>query len=334
LKFGLAIPNCGEGLIYPAGLANNKSLVNLSMKAEELGFDSVWGNDHISTQKYLREMPAGPPNFFEPLITHAFIAQATKRIRMGTGIVVLPYRNPVVLAKQVATLDVLSGGRLVLGIGTGAYKEEFEGINPGWKYEDRGTLMDEAIEALRLLLTKPKADYEGKYIQFHDVQMFPKPKQKPLPLWMGGNSPRVLRRAAQMGEGWLPACLTPREVRIGIKRIREHAKKVHRDISRLDVGPQYMVSVASTTEKASGNFKRSLSYKHLVSLRKTTLKGQSPDSYQQANLIDTPTKVIEHIDALDRAGVTYLPALIFMAETYDGIVEQATRFASEVMPSF
>jgi probable F420-dependent oxidoreductase len=334
LKFGLAIPNCSEGLVYPVGLANHRSLVNLAIKAEELGFDSVWGNDHISTQKYLRGISTRPPNFFEPLITHAFIAQATQRIRTGTGIVVLPYRNPVVLAKQVATLDFMSGGRLILGIGTGAYKEEFEGINPAWKYEDRGSLMDEAVEALRLLLTRPKASYEGKYIEFHDIEMFPKPKQKPLPMWMGGNSPRVLRRAALMGEGWLPACLTPHEVRAGVKKIREHGKKAHRDTSRLDVGPQYMVSVASTTAKASRNFKRSLSYKHLVSLRKTTLKGQSPDSYQRANLIDTSTKVIEHIDALVKAGVTYLPALIFMAETYDGIVEQATRFASEVMPSF
>ena len=334
MKFGVAVPNCCEGLIYPVGLSNHRSIVDLAVKAEELGFDSAWGNDHISTQRYIKEFSKDPPNFFEPLITHAFIAQATGKLKMGTGIVALPYRDPVILAKQVSTLDTLSGGRIILGLGTGAYREEFMAIHPSWAYEERGDLMDEAIEALRILLTKPTASYDGKFIKFNQIEMYPKPKQKSLPLWMGGNSSRVLRRTGKIGDGWLPACLTPDQVRSGVNKIHEHARKSHRDSSRIEVGPQYMVSIGSSREEASRNFKRSLSYKHLVSLQKTTLKGQSPDSYERANLIDSPSGLVEHIDALEKAGVTYLPALILMASSYEGIVEQATRFAKEVIPSF
>jgi probable F420-dependent oxidoreductase len=334
LKFGIQTPTCGEGLIYPAGFADHRSMIELSKKAEELGYDSTWGNDHISTQHYVKELMDVPPNYFEPLVTHAFIAEATRKIRMGTGIIALPYRNPVILAKQLSTLDFLSGGRLIIGLGSGAYREEFEAINPGWDYERRGKLMDEAVQSLRLLLTKPKASFEGEFIKFHDIEMFPKPKQAPLPLWMGGNSPGVLRRAGTWGEGWLPAVLTPERVREGVKKLREHARKAGRDPSKLVVGPQYVFSIAKNPEEASQKYRKSLAYEHLLSLRKTTFKGQAMEEYENTNLIGSHAQVVERIDALMKAGVNYLPALIPLGNTYAEAMEQVKAFAKEIMPSF
>ncbi|MDG6901887.1 MAG: LLM class flavin-dependent oxidoreductase [Nitrososphaerota archaeon] len=334
MKFGIQTPTCGEGLIYPAGFANHRTMVELSQNAERLGYDSTWGNDHISTQRYVKDLMAKPPNYFEPLITHAFISEATKKIRLGTGIIALPYRNPVILAKQLSTLDNLSKGRMIMGLGSGAYREEFEGINPGWDYEQRGVLMDEAVQALRLLLEKPKASFNGKFIKFADIEMFPKPKQKPFPLWMGGNSKAVLRRAGTWGEGWLPAVLTPEKVREGIRAIRKHAQRAGKDASRLVVGPQYVFLVAKHAEEASRKFKRSLAYEHLLSLRKTTFKGQDLEAYEKTNLIGSPTQIIERIDGLMKAGVNYLPALIPLASNYGQLMEQVKAFAREVMPSF
>jgi len=334
MKFGIQTPTCSEGLIYPAGFANHRTMVELSRNAERLGYDSAWGNDHISTQHYVKGLMAKPPNYFEPLITHGFIAEATKRIRLGTGIIALPYRNPVVLAKQLSTLDNLSRGRMIIGLGSGAYREEFEGINPGWDYEQRGLLMDDSVQALRLLLEKPKASFEGKFIRFTDIEMFPKPRQKPFPLWMGGNSAGVLRRGGMWGEGWLPAVLTPERVREGIRVIRRYARKAGRDAQNLTVGPQYLFSVAKSSQEASGRFKKSLAYEHLLSLRKTTFKGQPLDEYEKMNLIGSPAQVAEKIDALMKAGVNYLPALIPMANNYDQLMRQVKMFAKEVMPSF
>ncbi|MDA4128893.1 MAG: LLM class flavin-dependent oxidoreductase [Thaumarchaeota archaeon] len=334
MKFGIQTPTCSEGLIYPAGFASHKTMVELSQNAERLGYDSAWGNDHISTQHYIKGLMAKPPNYFEPLITHGFIAEATKKIRLGTGIIALPYRNPVILAKQLSTLDNLSEGRTIIGLGSGAYREEFEGINPGWNYEERGQLMDEAVQSLRLLLSKPKASFEGKFIKFRDIEMYPKPKQKPLPLWMGGNSQAVLRRAGTWGEGWLPAVLTPARVREGLKTVKKYAKKAGRDASKIVVGPQYVFSVAKSSAEASRRFKKSLAYEHLLSLKKTTFKGQAMEEYENMNLIGSSAQIIERIDGLMKAGVNYLPALIPMAKNYAELMQQVKMFAKEVMPSF
>lgn len=129
--------------------------------AEELGFDSVWGNDHVSTQAYVRREFADPPRFYDPFGYLAFVAARTERIRLATCVMVLTFRHPVMAAKQVATLDQLSGGRAVLRVGIGAYREELEAMDPGRRVH-RGSFAGEAIEALRLLFTERRATYAGK----------------------------------------------------------------------------------------------------------------------------------------------------------------------------
>ena len=130
MRFGVHIPTCIEGMMYPVPFAKPSDILPTALLCERLGFDSVWGNDHMTTQRYVQKEFPDPPNFFEPLMTFAYCASRTTRLRFATGIIVLPMRNMPVLAKQVATLDQLSGGRVTLGVGTGAYREEYEALFP------------------------------------------------------------------------------------------------------------------------------------------------------------------------------------------------------------
>ena len=162
MRFGVHIPTCIEGMMYPIPFAKPSDILPTALLCERLGFDSVWGNDHMTTQRYVQQEFAEAPNFFEPLITFSYCASRTTRLRFATGIIVLPMRNMPVLAKQVATLDQLSGGRLILGVGAGAYREEYEALFPDARGVRRGTIVDEGMQALRLLFTERKATCRGR----------------------------------------------------------------------------------------------------------------------------------------------------------------------------
>ena len=120
-KFGIAIPNCREGLYFRPGFASPRQIVETAVRAEELGYDSVWANDHYTAPDYVKKMWRSPPNFYEPLMTLASVAGATERVQLAVGVIVLPVRDPLILAKQATTLDAFSRGRVILGVGLGAY---------------------------------------------------------------------------------------------------------------------------------------------------------------------------------------------------------------------
>jgi alkanesulfonate monooxygenase SsuD/methylene tetrahydromethanopterin reductase-like flavin-dependent oxidoreductase (luciferase family) len=129
IQFGIGIPTGTEGLMYPIPFAKARDNIRLSQAAERFGFDSVWGNDHISTQHYVRQEFKRPPNYYAPLITLASIAENTRQIKVATALLVVPFRHPVLIAKELATLDHLANGRLLVGVGIGAYREEFEAMS-------------------------------------------------------------------------------------------------------------------------------------------------------------------------------------------------------------
>ena len=145
----------------------------------------------------------------------ATIAAKTSVVRLGTGILVLPMRDPVLLAKQVATLDHISGGRVTLAVAAGGYRDEFESVVPDLADASRVYLMAEGIESLRELFEQPRSTYKGKYRRFVDVESYPKPVQSPLPIFSGGNGKGALRRAGESCEGWLPAKIGPSEIAAG-----------------------------------------------------------------------------------------------------------------------
>jgi len=333
MRFGVHIPTCIEGMMYPVPFAKPSDILPAALLCEELGFDSVWGNDHMTTQRYVQQEFADPPNFFEPLITFSYCAARTTRLRFATGIIVLPMRNMPVLAKQVATLDQLSGGRLMLGVGAGAYREEYEALFPDARGVRRGTIVDEGMQALRLLFTERKATFRGSTVHFEDVECFPKPAQDPMPIYAGGNHPEVRRRAGQYGQGWMPAVLTPEEIARGIEDVHRAAAAAGRDGAAVDIAPQFAVSIGRTREEADRRFRGSQLFKHLESLKKSTLREQT-GGFELRNLIGSPEEISERIRVYERAGVTTCSGMLFVAGSVAEMREAIELFGREVLPNF
>src|SRR3989449_6766636 len=194
MNFGVWLPNCRH-------LATPDIIRGAAVRAEQLGYDSVWVSDHVVVPH------ANIVNFgetvFAPLVTLAVVAGATRRVRLGTTVLIVPYRNAVVTAKMIASLDALSGGRVVLGIGAGWVAAESAAL--GVPFAERGAMTDEYLAAMQELWTSRAPSFAGKYTRFGGLVFEPKPLQKPHPpIWVGGHSKAALRRVARLGDGWHP----------------------------------------------------------------------------------------------------------------------------------
>jgi len=177
--------------------------------AEELGYESLWVGEHVVLPD-----PRVPPSplrpdaaMLDPIVALSHLAAVTTRVRLGTGIIILPQRNPVVLAKELASLDVLSGGRFLFGVGVGYLQPEFAAI--GVPFDDRGPRTIEYLEAIQALWTMPKPEYHGRLVDFAGIDAHPRPVQQPVPIIMGGGTPPAFRRAVQRGHGWYGFGLEP-----------------------------------------------------------------------------------------------------------------------------
>jgi probable F420-dependent oxidoreductase len=314
--------------------ADATQAVALAVEAERLGFESVWANDHVTTQHYVRAEFDEAPRYYDPFSYLSFVAARTSRVRLATAVMVLPFRHPVVAAKQLATLDQLSGGRVVAGVGIGAYREEFEAMHPGGRLH-RGEHAEESFQALTALLTHRRSSYEGRWIRYRDVESSPLPVQRPLPLLSGGNAPACRRRAGRYGHGWLPACLTPGEVALGLADIGAEAEQAGRPLpAGFEVALQVGVCVGATREEAERRFERSQLANHMRSLSRSTLKDQKGGGFAERNLIGTVDDVREQIDAYAEAGATTMAALLFAADTVPETLEMMEEFSQTVMPAY
>jgi alkanesulfonate monooxygenase SsuD/methylene tetrahydromethanopterin reductase-like flavin-dependent oxidoreductase (luciferase family) len=233
----------------------------------------------------------------------------------------------------VATLDQLSGGRVILGVGTGAYREEYEALFPDARGVRRGTIVDEGMQALRLLFTERRATFRGQAVHFEEVECFPKPVQDPMPIYAGGNHPEVRRRAGQYAQGWMPAVLSPEEIERGVVDIHRAAAAAGRDGSAIDIAPQFAVSIGRTHDEAVARFRASQLFKHLESLMKSTLREQTGD-FDARNLIGSPAEISERIRAYERVGVTTLSGMLFVAGSVAEMQEAIELFGQEVVPNF
>lgn len=335
VRFGIGIPTGTEGLMYPIPFASATENVRMAIKAERLGYDSVWGNDHVSTQNYVRKEFVQPPNYYSPPLVLAAIAQATTKIKLGTGLLVLPFRHPVMLTKEIATLDHLSGGRVLLGVGIGAYREEFAAMfGERAAKMNRGRMLDESLRSLQALFTEREASFKGEYYHFENVESMPKPVQNPFPFYIGGNSPEGRRRLGEYGMGWLPAVLSPEEIRHGIEEIKTHCEVKGRNPEEIDVAPQFAVSIGRTHEEAVNKYKQSQVYKHMISLKNSTLKDQQSGSLEERSLIGSPAEIAEQVQRYIEAGVTTFSALLFCTNNLSEFYESMEWFSREVMSQF
>jgi probable F420-dependent oxidoreductase len=242
MRYGFYLPTRGP-------MATRASVLGLAREGERLGFHSAMIADHVvfpvkSESAYPYTLDRKHPSGGDALETFSIlgvVAGATERLRLVTSVLVLPYRNPVLTAKMVASLDVLSGGRVTLGVGVGWLKEEFETLaSPD--FERRGALTDEWIAIFKALWTRSPTSFEGKFYSFAEVRAEPFPLQKPHPpVWVGGHSPAALRRTARHGDGWHPvgaiaaSPLPPQEMVKHLDTLRRLTEAEKRDFAALTI---------------------------------------------------------------------------------------------------
>jgi probable F420-dependent oxidoreductase len=242
MDFGLHLPASSPSVTA-------EELVRFAQQAETLGFYCLTVADHIIVPRDI-SVPypytvdgkyPGAGYHLETLTTMSFLAGATKRIRFATSVMIAPYRNPILTAKMLSSLDVLSNGRVIVGLGVGWMKEEFDNLQAP-PFKDRGKVTDEYIKAFRELWTSDNPSFDGKYCNFSNVVFLPKPVQKPtIPIWIGGHSKQALRRAGQLGDGWHPIGgvptipLEPDDVKKDMETLADYARKAGRDPTTIRV---------------------------------------------------------------------------------------------------
>ena len=243
MKFGVIFPQTEIG-------ADPSGVRDFAQAVESLGYDHIIPYDHV-----VGANPASRPGwnapythkdmFHEPFVLFGYLAAATKKIGLASGVIILPQRQTVLVAKQAAAVDVLSGGRLRLGIGIGWNPVEYEAL--GADFKNRGARSEEQIEVLRALWTKELVTFKGRWHTITDAGINPLPVQRPIPIWLGGGAEPVLRRVGRLGDGWFPLAEPGDKVRSMIERIRSYAKEAGRDPSA--IGIEGRVSVADGSQE-------------------------------------------------------------------------------------
>ena len=307
MKFLIKIP----GLINMPSTAEpwhdqltHEGIVRIAQKADDLGYDAITVPDHVIAVK--EELGYYGPRWPDSISTVAFLMGATKRIGVQHSVLVLPYYNPLICAKAFATMDFLSGGRVTLAVGVGHVERESTILNV--PYSERGPMTDEYLRVIKELWTSDNPTFQGRFVQFEDIVFEPKPVQKPHPpILIGGNSRRAVRRAAELGDGWIPYMLTPDEIRDRMNYLREQ--------------PDYQ----SRTRPFD------------ISLPVTPYRKEEPGYRQQEDttLPQTKEALIDAIGNTRELGATMVTAsFIMQPASMDEHLEQMEWFAQEVMPAF
>jgi probable F420-dependent oxidoreductase len=236
MEFGCHLPIFG-----PA--ATRAGLLTFAREMERLGYESLWASDHIVIPYTIHsrypysdtgQFPLAPDaTFLEPLTALAVVAGITERAKLGTTVLVLPHRHPVLAAKILATLDHLSGGRVILGAGVGWMREEIELL--GAPFAERGAWSDEAIRIMRACWRNERASFHGRFFNFDDVGCFPKPVRGDIPIWMGGHARPALRRIVALADGWHAAFPTADKLEAGIALLREECARQNRSFEELTI---------------------------------------------------------------------------------------------------
>jgi probable F420-dependent oxidoreductase len=326
MKFDTEFPTCREGVFVPVPFAEPEQIVHTVETAEALGYHAVWGTDFIAPTPCYGIPDTAPPNWYEPLITLAYCAARTERIKLGTGIIMLPLREPVVLAKQVATLDRLSDGRLLLGVGLGMCRDEFDAIL-GWRGKvHRGRLMEEHIEVLQRLLAHEEGavTYDGEYDGIEGISLHPKPVQDPLTIYVPGHNDAALERAARLNLGVMIAAAMAEN---RIEALKPLLAQQGRDIADVDIIAEAELRLAATHEAAVEQYLGSRHGKFRVDIR-----GAEADKVVAGNWIGTADEAIEKISKVKEFGISHFNVLHIAGDSVAERLEQMRMFAEEVMP--
>jgi probable F420-dependent oxidoreductase len=295
VKVGIWIPSVRQ-------LARPDVIRRSIVLAEQLGYDSIWTIDHVIAP---RANAAQFGLLYDPLVVLSLAAGITERVLLGISVLVLPYRHGVLTARMIASIDQLSGGRVILGVGSGWNAAESAIL--GLPFEERGPMTDEYLRVMRELWTNPEPSFAGKYTQFSEVEFRPPPAQKPHPpIWVGGHSPAALRRTVEFGEAWHPINRTPAELRAGLAELERLGRRF---------GRQQVPALAPRLDV------------RLV----LDDRGSPPPAHPGYLLEGTPEQLVEQIEELREIGVEHL-ILEFVARDAEHFGAQVEAFARQVRP--
>jgi len=337
-EFGIRLPVAGP-------LANVDSIRTVARAGEGLGYDTLWVHDFIAWTKYqdrthvscgsLDAVEAAgedyPPVFFESLTNLAYLAGITTTVRLGVAVLCLPFRNPIITAKQVACIDVLSGGRLTLGIGVGAasvtHNVDFEVL--GVSRKDKYSRTKDYFRAMRAVWTMDKPTHEGKYVSFPETEIDPKPIQKPFPpVWVGGGGPKSVEIAAEYATGWLPPWIAPDQYPARIKELKDLAREKGRGEVDFKIATEVYVCVGKTDEEALH-----FAQKTLGVLSEGFADDATPQAIADSGLIGSPKTIRDKLEKYVAAGVGHYE-MKFVYRDIPHYLEQLKAFAAEVAPAF
>jgi alkanesulfonate monooxygenase SsuD/methylene tetrahydromethanopterin reductase-like flavin-dependent oxidoreductase (luciferase family) len=316
--YGVRLPNSGP-------LATAAGVEAVARQAERCQFDAVWVHDHIPwASQMVTHFSTGSieacdgqdPNFFETVTSVAFLAGICPGLDVGIAGLVLPLRDPRVLAKQLMTTQVLSRGRLVTALAIGNIPNDFEVMQV--PFDRRGSITDDFLGALHQIYLEDRSTYLGENLQFRDAEFFPKPIGARF--WIAGNSPPAYRRIARYATGWLPGGLSPAGYRECLDQVEEVLERHERDVAELHRGVELYLCLAASHEEAVRISARSLEHRF-----------STVENGLDRNIVGGPDAVLERIEAYRRAGVTHFELRI-VAHTLDGHVEMLEQFQSDVMP--
>jgi len=305
MEIGLVLPNTGS-------LAAPESILAIAERAEALGFTALWTADHLvlpidsaTSYPYMRQARVRPDArhpILDPMIVLAGVATRTKRIRLGVSVYLAALRHPIVAAKLVASLDRLSAGRVILGVGAGWIPEEYETM--GIRFGERGRVLDEHIAAMRTLFEQEAPVFEGPTWRFDNLGFEPKPLQPRLPIWIGGNSAPARRRAARLGDGWHVIDVPPPDLERGIAKLAHACDEAGRDPAEVAVSMRAQLIVT---------------------------KDAVPDERRLAPLVGPAAQIREDLERLRAAGVAHL-ALWPAGQGLDGAayLERMDQIAEEI----
>ena len=248
MKLGVIFPQTEIG-------SDPAAIKDYAQAAEQLGYDHVLVYDHVlgAHEDRFKELGFRPPYnyktpFHEPFVLFGFLAAATEKLELVTGILILPQRQTALVAKQAAEIDVLSGGRLRLGVGIGWNSAEYDSLGENFRY--RGRRVEEQIDLLRELWTHELVDFEGKYHSLRQVGINPLPVQRPIPIWMGAMAGAAVQRAARIADGWFPQFGPNADGEAAIERFRDSVREAGRKVE--DVGIEGRISIAGGSEDRRG----------------------------------------------------------------------------------
>ena len=301
MRFGLSLPH--YGFSFPSGETSFAAVASWAKRAEDLGFDSVWVSDHFfySFARYGAD-PAPIPSL-EPLTTLAGIASVTDRVRLGTLVLCAPFRHPALLARAAASIDLLSGGRVELGLGAGWLEEEFDAF--GYRFGsvgERFAALEESLEVMRLLFGGEPVAYEGPNVTLREAVLAPAPERPP-PIWVGGKGgPRLLRMAARFADGWNTVWrVSPHGYSDKVADVRAACEAVERDPAGFGLSIGLYSLIGEDEEGAEAAFERGR-----AAAPGNAMAADDYASWRADTLSGTPEQILERVAAFESLGVREL----------------------------